>query len=158
MKVLGIDPGYERMGVAIVERDQNTHKETLLFSDCYRTSSSEDFATRLHSITSAVYKLIQTYQVDNFAIEKLYFTSNQKTAMYVSQIIGALLFVAGENNLQIYEYTPLQIKSAITGNGRANKQSVMAMLHHLIKIEKRIKLDDEYDAIAIALTHLAYNR
>jgi len=89
------------------------------------------------------------------AIEKLFFTTNQKTVMGVSEARGVIMYQALLNKIPVFEYTPLQIKIAITGYGRGDKKQIIAMLQHLIKIEKEIKYDDEYDAIAVGLTHLA---
>ncbi len=157
MKVLGIDPGYERLGVAIVEKDiGHGAKEVLLYSDCIKTSSKLPFPARLAVLGDAVQQLIAKHKPDALAIEKLYFTNNQKTAMNVAQAIGAIIYIAKSGGVEVYEYTPLQIKVACAGNGRADKQQIMTMLPHLIKIDKEIKYDDEYDAIAVALTHVAH--
>ncbi len=158
LKILGIDPGYERLGVAIIEKDTETGgKEVLLHSDCIKTSAKLPFPERLELLGSAVEYIIDKYKPTVLAIEKLYFQNNQKTAMNVAQSIGALIYIAKSKGLDVYEYTPLQIKSACAGNGRADKKQIMAMLPHLIKIEKEIQYDDEYDAIAVGLTHLAHN-
>ncbi len=156
MIILGIDPGYERLGVAILEKTEN--KEVLLFSDCIKTSAKLPFSDRLISLGDSVTNLIEGYKPNVLAIEKLYFHNNQKTAMYVSQVMGAIIYISKNKNMQIEEYTPLQIKSAITGNGKANKQQIMSMLHHLVRINKKIKYDDEYDAIATCLTCSAYHK
>ena len=155
MRILSIDPGYERLGVAIIERTNN--KDVLLYSICKKTSATKEFQDRLSELGSFIDKLILDYSPEILAIEKLYFQNNQKTAMYVSQVIGVTIFLAKKNNMPVYEYTPLQIKSAITGNGRADKKQIITMLKHLIQIDKEIKYDDEFDAIAIGLTHTAYN-
>jgi len=92
------------------------------------------------------------------AIENLFFNSNQKTALKVSEARGIIMYQALSGGLKVFEYTPLQIKIAITGYGRGDKKQVTDMLHHLIKIDKKIKYDDEYDAIAVGLTHLASHK
>ena len=92
------------------------------------------------------------------AIEKLYFATNQKTAMQVAEVRGALIALATQHHLPVFEYTPMQVKSASAGWGRADKVAVARMLHALLKIEKEIRHDDEYDAIAIGVTHLAHHR
>jgi len=157
MKILGIDPGYERLGVAIIEKNNPGDKEILLYSDCIQTSAQLPFPDRLNLIGNEVVSIIKKHAPKALAIEKLYFQNNQKTAMNVAQVIGTLIYIAKLHGLDVYEYTPLQIKSACAGNGRADKKQVMAMLPHLIKIKKDIKYDDEYDAIACGLTHLAHN-
>lgn len=158
MRVLGIDPGYERLGISIVETVDNSPKDSLVYSVCLQTSAKLPFVDRLHQLGKELEQIINEYQPEVLAIEKLYFTNNQKTAMNVSQIIGMLLFIARSNNLSIFEYTPMQIKVACGGNGRADKKQIMTMLPHLITINKNIKYDDEYDAIAAALTHLAHSK
>ncbi len=158
MKIISIDPGYERLGVAIIEKNIDTgSKEVLLHSDCIQTSAKLPFSERLRLLGTEVEGLIKKYKPHSLAIEKLYFQNNQKTAMHVAQTIGAIIYIAKSHGLEVFEYTPLQIKSACAGSGRANKKQIMVMLPHLIKIKKEIKYDDEYDAIAVGLTHLAYN-
>lgn len=162
MRVLSIDPGYERVGIAVIEQVKKTKtsgkKEILIYSDCFRTPVEQDFNQRLTSIGKEVENIIQKYTPKIFAIEKLYWGNNQKTAMRVSEVRGMLLFIASSNNLAIYEYTPLQIKSAVTGDGRGDKKQIITMMSHLIDIDKIIKYDDEYDAIAIGLTCFASER
>ena len=156
MKVLAIDPGYERLGVAVIEKEKG--KEKLIFSNTLKTSPKKDFIQRLFEIGVEVEKIIQEHQPEFFAIEKLFFNSNQKTATNVSEIRGALIFLALKNKMKVFEFTPLQIKVAITGQGRADKKQVMFMIDRLIKIEKEVKYDDEYDAIACGLTFFAVYR
>ncbi|MFC1730957.1 crossover junction endodeoxyribonuclease RuvC [candidate division KSB1 bacterium] len=154
MKVLAIDPGYERLGVAVVEKPE-VGKEVLLYSDCFRTSSKDDFKERLFQIGAEVERVIKEYSPDALAIEQLFFNTNQKTVMYVAEVIGAINYICKKNNLLTFEYTPLQIKNAVSGYGRSTKEQVAKMVPQLIEIRKEIKLDDEYDAIAIGLTCLA---
>lgn len=156
MRVLGIDPGYGRCGMAIVERDGG--KDYHLFSECVETSAESDFVFRLSEVTSRCAQLIAKYGPDCVALEKLFFNANQKTAMRVAEARGALIECATERGVEVFEYTPGQIKNATSGFGRADKKQIAAMLHLLIKIEKEIKHDDEYDAIAVAITHLAMAR
>ena len=156
MKVLGIDPGFGRCGVAIVEK--NGGKEALLYSDCIETSKDTDFPSRLLHVADECGRLMEKFQPDCVAMEKLYFSNNQKTAMQVAEVRGALINCASGHGLTVAEYTPGEIKSAVTNSGRADKKQIAAMLHMLIKIDKKIKHDDEYDAIAIAVTHLARAR
>ncbi len=155
MKILGIDPGYERLGIAIVEKN---NKDTLLYSDCIKTSPELQFHDRLLLLGKEVESVIKDHSPTVLSIEKLYFTNNQKTAMNVAQVIGMIIYIAKTHGLEVFEYTPLQIKSACTGNGRANKNQMMTMLPNLIKISKKIRHDDEYDAIATCLTHSAHSR
>ncbi len=156
MRVLGIDPGYGRCGMAVVEREGQ--KDSLVFSHCIETSAKSDFVFRLSKVTGACAELIAKYEPDCVAIEKLYFSANQKTAMRVAEARGALIECATEHGVEVFEYTPGQIKNATSGFGGADKKQIAAMIHLLIKIEKEIKRDDEYDAIAVAIAHLAFAR
>lgn len=154
MRVLGIDPGYERLGVAVLEKKDG--KNFLLFSDCLKTDKNSLLPDRIFELCEKIQSLIQKWSPDSVAIEKLFFTTNQKTAMGVSETKGALTYVAKSSSLDVYEYTPLQIKVAVTGYGKATKEQVVYMLDKLLKIPRKnlIKHDDEFDAIAVGLTCL----
>ncbi len=156
MKILSIDPGYERLGIAVIEKLPKS-KELLLFSECFRTSPSDSHATRLGEIHDHIKEVIETYKPEVLSIETLFFNTNQKTAIHVSEARGSIISVAASLGLKVVEFTPLQIKSAITGNGRSDKEQMIKMVPILIKLEKIIKHDDEYDAIACGLTYFAYN-
>ena len=153
MKVLAIDPGYGRCGIAVVEKENG--KESLLYFACIETSAKTDFSLRLETIVSECEQIIKMHAPNSMALERLYLTSNHKTAMKVAEVRGALIAIAAKSNLRVFEYTPSQVKSATAGWGGADKIQVAKMLHSLMKIEKTIKYDDEYDAIAIGVTHLA---
>lgn len=155
MKILGIDPGYERLGIAVLEKNKGERKERILHSDCFKTSAKLPLTERLFLLGTEVNSIIQKYKPEKLAIEKLYFENNQKTAMGVSEARGAILFVARKAGLEILEYTPLQIKNAVTGYGKATKEQVHMMVSKLIELPKSIKQDDEIDAIAVALTGFA---
>lgn len=156
MKVLSIDPGYERLGIAVLEKEGG--KETLLYSDCFKTNPKNDFTDRVFEIGREIEKVIDIYNPEDLSIENLFFNTNQKTALNVSEARGVIIYQAMLKGLKIYQYTPLQIKAAVTGNGRADKKSVIFMTEKLLKIDKKIKYDDEYDAIACGLTHLAHQK
>ena len=153
MRVLAIDPGYGRCGVAVVEKKGG--KEQYVYSDCIETLATSPFDERLSTVADEVKRLIEKFKPDSLAMERLFFTSNQKTAMHVAEVRGAILHVASSAEVPTFEYTPGQIKSATTGSGRADKKQITQMIHMLLKIEKTIKHDDEYDAIAVGITHLA---
>jgi crossover junction endodeoxyribonuclease RuvC len=153
MIIIGIDPGYERLGVAILEK--KNQKETLLYSDCFKTPKELDFTKRLDLLSKEVLGLIDKFKPNTLAIENLFFNKNQKTVMKVSEVRGAIMNIALSKNLRIEEFTPLQIKIAITGYGRSDKNQIISMVKHLIKIEKETIQDDEFDAIAVALTCFA---
>jgi len=158
MRILAIDPGYERLGLAILEKDRKTGKETWVYSETFKTLSVDEFVDRLHSIGNHVASIIDIYKPEKCAIENLFLSNNQKTAMRVSETRGALLLVAKQGGLEVHEFTPLQIKTAVGGHGKADKKSVIDMTQKLIKIPDGKRLDDEYDAIACGLTFFAYYR
>lgn len=156
MKVLAIDPGYGRCGMAVVEKVNG--KDMLIYSTCIETSSKDEFGDRLAAVADACTRLISEYRPDTMAMEKLYVSTNQKTAMRVAEVRGALLHAAALDNLPVFEYTPGQIKQSAAGFGGADKKQVAKMLHLLVDIGKPIRYDDEYDAIAIAITHFAHTK
>ena len=152
MIILGIDPGYEKMGVAIIEKDPHTKKDVCIYSDCIKTEKTMPHAERLLKISNTLQKLISQYNPESLGIETLFFTNNQKTAVKVAEARGAALTEAARAGLAIYEFSPLEIKIAITGYGKSDKKQVIFMVEKLISLKKQIKEDDGYDAIAAALT------
>lgn len=154
MKILGIDPGYDRLGIAIIEKPKKG-KEILLYSDCLQTSAKDSIYERFGKIGSEIKKIIEKYRPDSLAIETLFITKNQKTAMRVSEARGIILYEAINAKIPIYEYTPMQIKVAVTSDGNSDKERILKMVRILIEIPKKDAKDDEYDAIAVALTHIA---
>ncbi|HVM73658.1 MAG TPA: crossover junction endodeoxyribonuclease RuvC [Candidatus Paceibacterota bacterium] len=157
MRVLSIDPGYGRCGMAIVEHGR-AGKNILIHSECVETSARSTFPERLANVIAAYEHLIERFAPDQVALERLFFSGNQKTAMHVAEVRGALIQSATARGIEVYEYTPAQIKNAAGGWGNADKRQVITMLHMLIQINKSIKHDDEYDAIAVGVTHLAMAR
>ncbi len=153
MRVLGVDPGYDRLGIAIIEKI--SQKETLLFSSCVTTKKGDDFPKRLTDIGRAISDTIAVYKPNALAIENLFFNKNQKTALLVASARGVILYEAEKAGLSIFEYTPLEVKNAIVGYGRGDKKQVQHMVHQLITIEKTVSYDDEYDAIAVGITCFA---
>ncbi len=156
MRVLGIDPGYGRCGMAILEKEGG--REIVVYSTCIETSPESTFPERLKEVVDACAALIEKYEPSALVLERLYFNSNQKTAMHVAEVRGALTYAAARAGISLSEYTPAQVKSATTGWGKSDKKGVARMLHALLKIEKKIEHDDEYDAIALGVTHLAHTR
>jgi crossover junction endodeoxyribonuclease RuvC len=157
IRVLGIDPGYERIGIAVVEKNSNG-SEQLLYSDCIVTNKKQTHPKRLLVIGIELENIIRKFKPDVCAVEKLFFNENQKTALAVAEARGVILFTASQHNLSVFEYTPLEIKVAVTGYGRADKKQMIFMTEKLIAISKKIQHDDEYDAIAAALTCIARER
>lgn len=157
MKILAIDPGYERLGVAVLEKKQGA-KETLLYSCCIRTPATDSFDQRILTIGLEVEKIIAEFQPEGLAIENLFLSNNQKTAMRVAEVRGLILYLAAKNSMIIGEMTPLQIKLAVTGDGKSSKNQMIKMVHLLIKTKNKKMLDDEYDAIAGGLAFFALGK
>lgn len=161
LRVLAIDPGYERLGIAVAERVTEglmRGKDILLFSECFQTSAKAAFPVRLRALGEEIARVIEEFEPTVLAIETLFFTNNQKTAMNVAEARGVIVYEAARHGLPIAEYGPGQIKNATTGYGKSDKRQVTSMIPKLIKITKEIEHDDEYDAIACAITCLASYR
>ncbi len=154
MRIIGIDPGFDRIGIAIVEKEDGS--DVLVHSTCVVTDRTDSFADRLVTIATELRTLIEKYQPDMCAIETLLFAANKKTAMQVGEARGAMLLVCREAHLDIVEYSPLQIKTALTGYGKAEKSQVEQMVRQLVDVPGGKRLDDEMDAIAVGLTALAH--
>jgi crossover junction endodeoxyribonuclease RuvC len=156
MKVLAFDPGFERLGVAVIEKI--ARKETLLHSECVRTSATLPFSKRLAELGAAAEALIARYEPDAIALEEVYFVKNEKTALKIAEVRGMLVYVTTSRAIPLHQYTPLQVKVAITGYGMSDKKAVAAMVERLIELPRlpgTKRLDDEIDAIAVGLTCLA---
>lgn len=158
MIILGIDPGYERLGIAVLEKNKGDRKENLLYSNCFKTSVKLPLPDRLHRLGVEVESVIKKYSPEKLAIEKLYFERNTTSAMGVSESRGVVIYIAKSYGLEILEYTPLQIKNAVTGYGKATKPQVHTMVSKLIELPKNVTQDDEIDAIAVAITGFATTR
>ena len=156
MKILGIDPGYERMGVAIIERNEG--RESVVFSTCIRTSAKLSLPERLVTIGRELESIIVQYLPDQAAIEALYFAKNTTTALKVAEARGVIQFVITSNSIPLFEYHPNIIKIAVTGYGNADKSAIASMIPKLVTYDAAKKIDDELDAIAVALTHSAHSR
>lgn len=154
MRILGVDPGYDRMGLGIVEHEEN--QDTVLYSSCIETNRSETLADRLLQIGTTLEQVISNHQPDAVGIETLFFNKNVKTAIGVAQARGVLIYIARRHQLPIYELGPQAIKVAITGYGNSDKTAVTNFLPHLVRDLPQNALDDEYDAIAVAVTCLAH--
>jgi len=154
MKILGIDPGYDRLGVAIIEKPLKG-KEIVVYSDCFMTCRTDSIYERLTQVGTEVERLISTFKPDVVALETLFVTKNQKTAMHVAEARGIIIYAASKENIPVAEYSPMQIKMAVTGDGTSDKQRIIRMLGLLVALPKKKAVDDEYDAIAVALTHSA---
>lgn len=158
--ILSIDPGYDRLGVAVLTQEATgTRKPLLLYSDCIQTDKKQTHARRLVTVGKAIAQIIEDWQPTELALEDLFFSKNQTTGLLVSQAIGVMLYEAAQMNIPVFQYKPVEVKVAVTGYGKSDKEQVTQMLPRLVKIapkpQKTKRLDDEFDAIAIGLTHLA---
>ncbi len=152
MKILAIDPGFDRMGMAVVSGDASN--PDFIWGTCV-TPKKGVLSERLVDIFDAVDKAVKKYKPDIVAVETLFFSVNKKTALNVAHARGVILVSASINNTLITEYSPQEIKLAVTGYGNAKKQAVITMVEKLIKLPKKKRLDDEFDAIALGITALA---
>lgn len=153
MRVIGIDPGYDRLGVAVLEKQNG--KDVLLFSTCIETDRSEPLSSRLQSLGAAFEETLTSYTPHAVALETLFFNSNQKTAMAVAAARGVILFLAASRGCATYELSPQAVKVAVTGYGKSDKDAVRRMLPLLVRDVPSRALDDEYDAIGVGITCLA---
>lgn len=153
-RVLAIDPGFDRIGAAVLEKD------VVLFSQCIETDRKLPHSERLLQIGEAVRKIIKKWAPESLAIEELFFNQNITNALKVSEARGVILYEGSRAGLGVYEYSPQAIKIAVTGYGKADKKQVENMVLKLVKLPKtaRKKLDDELDAVALGITHLAIQK
>lgn len=149
MIILGIDPGTTRVGYAVIEKDSDNLN--LLTCGCLESKNKEQ-KNRLKEISDLISDLILKYHPKILAIEKLFFTKNAKTALAVAEARGVIINAAASLNLDVSEFTPLEVKAAVTGYGKAEKKEVQKMVCRILKLETKPKLDDTSDALAIALT------
>ncbi len=152
MRILAIDPGYDRLGVAFIEG--NPSRPTLIYSDCI-TPPKGVASVRLAHLKNAIDKLIHEYDPAAVAIEKLFFGANKTTALGVAEARGMILALAGAEKLPVIECSPQEVKLAVTGIGNADKAAVMRMVPRLIALTTKKRLDDEFDAIALGIAALA---
>ena len=151
MIVLGIDPGFGRVGYGVIQYVNNKYKP--LEYGCISTETNSYFPKRLRKIEQDLREIISRYKIDAASIEDLYFNNNSKTAIKVAEARGVILNTLESENIPIHEYTPLQAKLAIVGYGRAEKIQVKNMVKNFLNLEKMPKLDDTTDALAIAICH-----
>lgn len=151
MKILGIDPGYAIVGYGVVDFISGRYRS--LEHGAIITEAGEDFNHRLEIIFDRLTEIIKIHKPDCISIEKLYFQNNQKTAINVAEARGVCLLAAQKLGMKIFEYTPLQVKSALTGYGKAEKYQVMEMTKRLLNLKETPKPDDTADALALAITH-----
>lgn len=151
MRILGIDPGYAITGYSVIDYVGNKFK--LITSGAIQTKAKTSFQARLTIIFDELDAIIKEYKPDAMSVEELFFNQNIKTAISVAQARGIVLVVGYKNNIPTYEYTPLQIKQAVVGYGRAEKKQVQQMVKAILKVQEVPKLDDITDSMAIAICH-----
>ena len=152
MRILAIDPGYDRLGIAVVEGDPS--RPTLVWSDCVEPPKG-GAAERLAVVSRAVSDAIAVYAPDTLAIETLFFSKNVTTALGVAEARGAILAAAGSASLPVVECSPQEVKLAVTGYGSADKKAIETMVPKLIALPEKKRRDDELDAIAVGIAALA---
>lgn len=151
MIILGVDPGIAIVGYSIVECKGNNFKA--IDYGCITTDSDMLFPDRLKLVYDRLTEIIEKYNPDDLAIEELFFNKNVKTVIKVGQARGVEILAAVNQGLKAYEYTPLQIKQAVTGYGRADKNQVQEMVKMLLNLKEKPKPDDVADALAVAICH-----
>lgn len=151
MVVLGIDPGYAIVGWGVIDFDGTTYRPKAF--GAITTDAHTNFNLRLEKIYDDMITILKNAKPDALAIEKLFFTTNVTTAILVAQARGVILLAAQQCGVKVYEYTPLQVKVAVTGYGKAKKPQVMEMTRRLLHLKDVPKPDDTADALAIAITH-----
>ncbi len=155
MRVLSVDPGYDRVGLAVLEMQ---NRESVLYSSCIETDKKAEMSDRLCFIGKEFTSIIKLYKPDVIAIEKIFFNKNIKTAIAVAQARGTLIYIGKKAGCRIYEFGPQEIKIAVTGYGASSKNDVRDMIIRLVSNVPKKALDDEYDAIAVGVTCLAHYR
>lgn len=153
MRILGIDPGTGRTGWAVIEKQSN--KEKLLGAGCIETPVKSDISDRLGKIFSDLNEILVEFKPNQSAVEDLFFSKNVSTAISVAEARGVVLLALKLANVPSGSYTPPQIKSAVTGNGRADKAQVEKMVSLILKVKESLEFNDTADAMAVALTHSA---
>jgi crossover junction endodeoxyribonuclease RuvC len=151
MRIIGIDPGTGILGFGVIEVEKS--KAKMVDAGVIRTPVKEDDAVRLQTIFDELSEIIEATKPDQMSVEKLFFAQNVTTAMTVAQARGVVLLCGRRAGLEIFEYTPLQIKQALTGYGRAEKRQIQEMVRTVLQLKEIPKPDDCADALAAAITH-----
>lgn len=151
MRILGIDPGIAIVGYGVIDKEGNRYK-TVAY-DAVTTKAHTPLEERLQKVYDGVTEIIKEYKPDVMSIEELFFNNNAKTALTVGQARGVIILAAVQNHIPVYEYTPLQVKQALTGYGRASKTQIQQMMKSMLGLLEVPKPDDVADALAIAVCH-----
>jgi crossover junction endodeoxyribonuclease RuvC len=150
LRILGIDPGFGRVGCGIVEKVNGDWVHVM--HHCIETQIGGEFVDRLCEVNTELKKIIKYYNPTHSAVEDLFFYKNVKTAIKVGQARGVILLTLAQAGLPVYEFTPLQIKQSITGYGRAEKGQLQKIVQMHLRMKQKPKQDDAADALAVALT------
>ncbi|MDR3072406.1 MAG: crossover junction endodeoxyribonuclease RuvC [Clostridiales Family XIII bacterium] len=151
MRILGIDPGYAILGYGVIEHRGS--RNALIECGVLTTEAGEEMPLRLKRIYSGIMEIISILRPDVAAVEELFFNSNAKTAIKVGEARGAAILACANSGLPVYEYTPLQIKQALAGYGRASKTQIQQIVKSLLNLPEVPKPDDAADAVAAAICH-----
>lgn len=151
MRIVGIDPGYAIVGWGVIE--YNSNRFTTLKFGAITTPAHTDFSKRLEMIYDDACTLFEKAKPDAVAIEKLFFNTNTTTAIDVAEARGVIILAATKQGIPVFEYTPLQVKQAVTGYGRAEKRQVMELTKQFLGLSEVPKPDDTADALALAICH-----
>ncbi len=153
MRILSIDPGYAILGFSVIDVDFEKKNIDIVVCGTI-TTKINDFEKRIVEIGDSFLDLCNKYKPDEIAIEQLFFVRNITTALYVAQIKGVILYFSEKSNIPVYNYTPLEIKLAVTSHGKATKKQVQNMVKQFFHLDNSPKSDDTSDALACAITHL----
>jgi crossover junction endodeoxyribonuclease RuvC len=156
MIVIGIDPGLATVGFGVIRKEENNI--TPVSYGCIRTSSEKQTPERLLEIYTETSALLEKYNPGAVAVERLFFNKNVTNAMSVSEARGVIFLAAQQKNIPLFEYTPNQIKQAITGSGRADKKQMQEMIKRLLNLDELPQPDDAADGLSIALCHINFLR
>ncbi len=151
MRILGIDPGYAIVGYGVLDYDHN--RFTVVNYGAITTDAGTPFEQRLTEIYDDMNSLLDMFRPDHMSIERLYFTNNKTTGIDVAQARGVIMLAAAQHGVEIHEYTPLQVKQAVVGYGRAAKHQVQEMVKNILRLKECPKPDDTADAVALAICH-----
>ena len=151
MRILGIDPGYAIVGWGVIDYENSRFR--VVDYGSVQTKAGTDTVERLEKVYQGINTIIERYKPEHMAIEELFFNTNATTAIVVAEARGVTLLAARQHGLVIGEYTPLQVKQAVVGYGRAEKKQIIMMVQTILKLTKAPRLDDTADALAIAICH-----
>lgn len=157
MIILGLDPGLATLGYGVIRKEKSKRAEMIDYG-IVSTPKEENLAVRLCMLEKGIKQIIEKFKPDEIAVEELFFAKNVKTGISVAHARGVILLTANKECGKIFEYTPLQIKQALTGYGRAEKNQIQQMVKSLLGLKSIPKPDDAADALAVALTHAQTNK